>query len=100
MKPERRCALIEYTLRKSAKEAATALHRRAGDQGGEAPRLKLWWAKSQQAADNADARKYVSQAYGAPVPPPGEVAAFGAAGGASLYPSMNPSAMGARPDAR
>ena len=54
----------------------------------------------QQAADNADARKYVSQAYGAPVPPPGEVAAFGAAGGASLYPSMNPSAMGARPDAR
>ena len=52
------------------------------------------------AADNADARKYVSQAYGAPVPPPGEVAAFGAAGGASLYPSMNPSAMGARPDAR
>ena len=49
---------------------------------------------------HADARKYVSQAYGAPVPPPGEVAAFGAAGGGSLYPSMNPSAMGARPGAR
>jgi len=97
MKPERRCALIEYTLRKSAEEAATALHRRLAIKGA---RLKLWWAKSQQAADNADARKYVSQAYGAPVPPPGEVAAFGAAGGASLYPSMNPSAMGARPDAR
>ena len=89
MKPERRCALIEYTLRKSAEEAAI-----------KGARLKLWWAKSQQEADNADARKYVSQAYGAPVPPPGEVAAFGAAGGASLYPSMNPSAMGARPDAR
>ena len=97
MKPERRCALIEYTLRKSAEEAATALHRRLAIKGA---RLKLWWAKSQQAADNADARKYVSQAYGAPVPPPGEVAAFGAAGGAALYPSMNPSAMGARPDAR
>ena len=43
MKPERRCALIEYTLRKSAEEAAI-----------KGARLKLWWAKSQQAADNAD----------------------------------------------
>ena len=76
MKPERRCALIEYTLRKSAEEAATALHRRLAIKGA---RLKLWWAKSQQAADNADARKYVSQAYGAPVPPPGAAALWAAA---------------------
>ena len=94
MKVERRCALIEFVLRKAAEEAATALHRKLFIKGA---KLKIWWAKSQQMQDNDEARRYTadSSATAAPPPLPGEAPARGSA---NLYPSMNPNAMGARPD--
>jgi len=94
MKPERRCALLEFTLRKAAEEAATATYRKLSIKGA---KLKIWWAKSQQMQDNEEAGRYAPEAGAASGPPPlpGEVPARGSA---SLYPSMNPNAMGARPD--
>jgi len=43
MLTERRCAIVTYTLRKSAEEAATSLYKKLDVKG---VRLKLWWAKA------------------------------------------------------
>ena len=65
--------------------------------------LKLWWAKS-KAADNDTPRHgqpgagASSSAAGTPQPPPLPGAKVEAGQLRSLYPSMNPNAMGARPD--
>ena len=92
MMAERRCAIVTYTLRKAAEEAATALYKKLKVNGIS---LKLWWAKGQaQDGGGGGGGRYAP-------PPPGSAPPPGAPGGAStLYPSMNPSAMGARPDRR
>mmetsp|Transcript_53994 Transcript_53994/g.117751 ORF Transcript_53994/g.117751 Transcript_53994/m.117751 type:complete len:439 (-) Transcript_53994:367-1683(-) len=90
---ERRCALVTFSLRRSAEEAAKSLYRKLSIKG---TALKLWWAKSQLSKDNEEASAYLSGAAAAtasaaamPPPPPGS------AGGRMLYPSMNPNQMGA-----
>mmetsp|Transcript_26261 Transcript_26261/g.43546 ORF Transcript_26261/g.43546 Transcript_26261/m.43546 type:complete len:439 (-) Transcript_26261:118-1434(-) len=93
---ERRCALVTYSMRKSAEEAAKALYRKLTVKGA---MLKLWWARSQQAKDNDEARNYTRSAeLSQPLPPPGTIGSGPGSGGRMLYPSMNPNAMGARPD--
>jgi len=99
MMSERRCALVVFSMRKAAEEAAKALYRKLNVKGCQ---LKLWWAKSQQSKDDDEARHYggSSSADGAQ---PDAMAAPGLGapgGGRMLYPSMNPNAMGARPDHR
>ena len=62
--------------------------------------LKLWWAKS-KAADAGGNTRHGQQAgsSSAPAgPPPLPGAKVEAGQLRSLYPSMNPNAMGARPD--
>jgi len=99
MLPERRCAIVTFSMRKAAEEAAKALYRKLNIKGCQ---LKVWWAKSQQRKDDDDAARYGggSSADGAPpaaMAPPG----MGPPGGGRmLYPSMNPNAMGARPEHR
>ncbi|KAL1518445.1 hypothetical protein AB1Y20_002737 [Prymnesium parvum] len=95
MLPERRCAIVTYAMRKSAEEAATALYRKLRVK--DCP-LKLWWARSHQADDGRACGGGGSSS--APPPPPGSAPPPGQAGGKMLYPSMNPNAMGARPEAR
>mmetsp|Transcript_46577 Transcript_46577/g.108250 ORF Transcript_46577/g.108250 Transcript_46577/m.108250 type:complete len:439 (-) Transcript_46577:300-1616(-) len=92
---ERRCALITYSLRKAAEEAAKGLYRKIEIKGAH---LKLWWAKSQQSKDNEEAKQYNAHAAGSdgsraqPPPLPGTGPAAASRG---LYPSMNPNQMGA-----
>jgi len=89
---EKRCAIVTYVNRKSAEEAAAALYKKLNVKG---IRLKLGWAKGQ--AERGDGGR--GGGGGAYAPPPGSMPAPGASGAfASMYPSMNPSAMGARPD--
>jgi hypothetical protein len=89
-----RCALVEFTIRKAAEEAAAGLYRKLEVKG---VKLKVWWAKSQQAIDDDESRKFGDggAASSGPPPMPGEAVARGSV---NLYPSMNPNAMGARPD--
>jgi len=92
---ERRCALVTYSLRKAAEEAAKGLYRRIEIKG---THLKLWWAKSQQSKDNDEASRYTAFAANGdgsrPQPPP--LPGSGpAAASRNLYPSMNPNQMGA-----
>jgi pre-mRNA-splicing factor RBM22/SLT11 len=95
MMTERRCAIVTYTMRKSAEEAASNLHKKLNIKGCS---LKLWWARSTKGGDETSGRggglhsAYAPRAPGS-APPPGQP-------GASPfhYPSMNPGAMGARPD--
>jgi pre-mRNA-splicing factor RBM22/SLT11 len=98
---ERRCAIVTYTLRKAAEEAATALYRKLKIKGVS---LKLWWAKSPAAEGGGGGGTGRHGGGGgggssyAP-PPPGSAPPPGPAGAASmLYPSMNPNMMGARPE--
>jgi len=92
MMTERRCAIVTYALRKSAEEAASELHKKLNIKG---VRLKLWWAK---APNEERIRGGGSSSAYAP-PPPGSAPLPGQEGAAQMrYPSMNPSAMGARPD--
>ena len=101
MMPERRCALVTFLLRAAAEEAATGLYRKLSIQGQQ---LKLWWAKPKGSGGDGGGRgppdggAGSSSAGTAPQPPP--LPGSGAAPGQlrSLYPSMNPNAMGARPD--
>ena len=95
MMTERRCALVTYSMRKSAEEAAQGLYRKLSVKGS---KLKLWWAKSQQSQDNEAARHFGAAAEPGTAPLPGTVAP--GMPGRALYPSMNPHAMGARPDAQ
>ena len=98
--PERRCAIVTYTLRKSAEEGASALYKKLNIKGVS---LKLWWAKS-PAADRGGGggggRSGSGPAFAPPppgsLPPPGQPPPPGAS--SLLYPSMNPNAMGARPE--
>ena len=92
--PEKRCAIVTYVMRKSAEEAASALHRKLTVKG---IKLKLWWAKGQAAGEDGRAGGRGGSSAYAP-PPPGSMPPPGSAMGATMYPSMNPSAMGARPD--
>jgi len=92
---ERRCAIVTYAMRASAEEAATALHRKLTVKGSQ---LKLWWARSQQSMDRGDGPSTSSGQGGSSEPPPLPGAGPPPAGGKMLYPSMNPNAMGARPD--
>jgi len=97
---ERRCAIVTYTMRKSAEEAAAALHKRLTIKG---VKLKLWWARSAGREEGGKGGGKGGKGGGtfAPppgsIPPPGQMPPPGLPGG-SMYPSMNPSAMGARPD--
>ena len=92
MIPERRCAIITYTLRKSAEEAAAALHKKLNIKS---VNLKLWWAKP--ASDDRRGGSKHGPSF-AP-PPPGSAPRPGQQNATpTFYPSMNPSAMGARPD--
>jgi len=100
--PERRCAFVTYTVRKAAEEAARALYRKLSVKGCN---LKLWWAKGHTADDRdgpggggGGGRGGGGGAPSGPPPPPGVAAPPGAPGARAHYPSMNPSAMGARPD--
>jgi len=97
---ERRCAIVTYTMRKAAEEAAAGLHKKLSIKGC---KLKLWWARSASGAGRdgeggggKGAGRYVSAPPGS-MPPPGHMPPPGQPGG-SMYPSMNPSALGARPD--
>ena len=97
--PEKRCAIVTYTLRKAAEEAALALHKKLTVKG---VKLKLWWARAPSEEGSAPGGG-PGRARGAPSsfapPPPGTAPLPGQAGAAQMrYPSMNPSAMGARPD--
>merc|ERR1719272_2008192 len=93
MLPERRCAIVTYTMRTAAEEAATQLYRKLSVKG---INLKMWWAKSKQTQDNDSAKKdYVTSEPGS-AGMPGTVLL--GMPGRMLYPSMNPNAMGARPD--
>jgi len=99
---ERRCALVTYSMRKAAEEAAKGLFRKLSIKGSN---LKLWWAKSQQTIDNEEAAQYCAsvapQTQDSQPAAPGMVLPGAGPGGARmLYPSMNPNAMGARPDMR
>jgi len=91
--PERRCAIVTYLQRKSAEEAATALYKKLTVKG---LKLKLWWAKAPSDESRGSGRgpssSYAPPPFGS-APPPGQ-----AQGGAMRYPSMNPNALGARPD--
>ena len=93
---ERRCAIVTYTLRKSAEEAAEALYRKLSVKDC---KLKLWWAKSASQAEGGGGGGRggggSSSAYAPPRPGPGGSMP---APGELKYPSMNPSAMGARPE--
>jgi len=100
MMTERRCAIVTYAMRKSAEEAAAALYKKLSIHGIS---LKLWWARSPAGGGDGAPRGSrggggASSAY-AP-PPPGSAPPPGQAGGATMYPSMNPNAMGARPEGR
>ena len=92
MMTERRCAIVTYVLRKSAEEAAAALHKKLYVKNVS---LKLWWAKAP-----SEERTRGGGASGAfAPPPPGSAPLPGQEGAPQMrYPSMNPSAMGARPD--
>ena len=99
MMTERRCALVTFLMRSSAEEAAKALYRNLSVHNQQ---LKLWWAKP-KAADGDGASRHGqagggSSAAGATGPPPLPGAKVEAGQLRSLYPSMNPNAMGARPD--
>ena len=94
---ERRCAIVTYTMRKAAEEAAAALHKKLNVKG---VKLKLWWARSASGEGGKGSGGQHMGAFAPPpgsMPPPGQMAPPGRPGGA-MYPSMNPSAMGARPD--
>ena len=96
MMPDRRCAIVTYTLRQAAEEAAAALHKKLNVKGVQ---LKLWWARaaSEQRGRGGDGGG--GGRFGAP-PPPGSAPPPGAPPGSNpfAYPSQNPNAMGARPD--
>ena len=97
MMTERRCALVTFLMRSSAEEAAKALYRNLSVHNQQ---LKLWWAKS-KAADAGGNTRHGQQggSSSAPAgPPPLPGAKVEAGQLRSLYPSMNPNAMGARPD--
>ena len=89
--PEKRCAIVTYVLRKSAEEAASGLYKKLRVNGVS---LKLWWAKGQSGGGGGGGGRGGGQ-YAPPppgsLPPPGQP-------GRTLYPSMDPSSMGARPD--
>jgi pre-mRNA-splicing factor RBM22/SLT11 len=90
---ERRCAIITYTMRKAAEEAASALYKKLNVKG--VP-LKLWWARS-SGSDDRGAGQHGGSAYGQM--PPGSAPPPGAPNSTPfMYPSMNPNSMGARPD--
>jgi len=102
MMSERRCALVTFSMRKAAEEAAKGLYRKLSIKGSN---LKMWWAKSQLTIDNEEAAQYckscnTAQSEYSQPPAPGMVAPGGAGNARMLYPSMNPNAMGARPDTR
>jgi len=97
MMTERRCALVTFLMRSSAEEAAKGLYRNLSVHNQQ---LKLWWAKS-KAADADGNTRHGQQAGGSSAPagpPPLPGAKVEAGQLRSLYPSMNPNAMGARPD--
>lgn len=97
MMTERRCALVTFLMRSSAEEAAKGLYRNLSVHNQQ---LKLWWAKS-KAADAGGNTRHGQQggSSSAPAgPPPLPGAKVEAGQLRSLYPSMNPNAMGARPD--
>ena len=99
---ERRCALVTFSMRKAAEEAAKGLFRKLSIKGSN---LKLWWAKAQQTIDNEEAARYVASVapqneYTQPAAPGMVLPGAGPGGARMLYPSMNPNAMGARPDMR
>ena len=96
---ERRCAIVRFTLRKSAEEAAAGLHKKLSIHG---VKLKLWWARSAAGGDDGARGGGGGPAGGAYAPPPpGSMPLPGQPGGSQArYPSMNPNAMGARPDQR
>jgi len=95
MMPERRCAIVTYTMRKAAEEAASSLHKKLSVKG---VKLKLWWARSPSGASRGDAGRGAAHVPPAgSMPPPGHMPPPGQHGSV-MYPSMNPSAMGARPD--
>ena len=48
---ERRCAIVTYTSRVAAEEAASQLHKKLSIKGC---KLKLWWARSASGADGGD----------------------------------------------
>jgi len=98
---ERRCAIVTYTSRVAAEEAASQLHKKLSVKGC---KLKLWWARSASGADGGDGGGRGGGpgggrgGGGAPtppgtMPPPGQMAPPG-----MMYASMNPNAWGARPD--
>ena len=97
MMTERRCALVTFLMRSSAEEAAKALYRNLSVHNQQ---LKLWWAKP-KAADGDGASRHGQAGGGSSAPagpPPLPGAKVEAGQLRSLYPSMNPNAMGARPD--
>ena len=96
MLSERRCALVTFLMRSSAEEAAKALYRNLSVNGQQ---LKIWWAKPRAADGDAPRHGQPGGASSAPAgPPPLPGARVEAGQLRSLYPSMNPNAMGARPD--
>lgn len=99
MMTERRCALVTFLTRAAAEEAAKGLYRKLSIHGQQ---LKLWWAKPKGSGDGGrrpPGGGAGSSAGAAPMPPPMPGSTSAAPGQLhSLYPSMNPNAMGARPD--
>ena len=93
MMQERRCAIVRFALRKAAEDAASALHKKLSIKGC---KLKLWWARSSRSDSDRNGGGAVGGWGSFPPPPPGSMPLPGAP--SMIYPSMNPSAMGARPD--
>mmetsp|Transcript_15451 Transcript_15451/g.39739 ORF Transcript_15451/g.39739 Transcript_15451/m.39739 type:complete len:443 (+) Transcript_15451:240-1568(+) len=106
----RQCAFVTYTSRAAAEAAAAGLAGRLIVKG---TRLKLMWGKPQQPRQQHDPMAPSTSGQPPPLPPPHMAMAMGAArpympppnffnlpqatpGGAPLYPSMDPTAMGTR----
>ena len=97
---EKRCAIVTYTMRKAAEEAASNLYKKLKIKGCS---LKLWWARAPSEDRGPGGKgggmgggggRYAPPPPGMAPPPPGQPG-----GSATFYPSMNPSAMGSsRPD--
>lgn len=91
----KQCAFVEFRTRAAAEEAARALVNALTVRG---QRARLQWGKSKQQADGARGGR-MPPGIAAPAQPQPWTAEDGPFGKPTFYASMDPNAMGARPDA-